>query len=165
MEEQKIKQLDILISQIAKDIDKCCELLEINNDWQSNPEKPYIYDPTTSKVANQLQKVFQKSIGLRTAYHIKKQLQPSGHPEYPYKYVNDHGYVELFDNIENIHKRIGKLEHRYVMEKHIGCTITKNVIIHHKDQNKTNNNIENLEMMTRSHHARIHKLDIINAKT
>lgn len=48
-------------------------------------------------------------------------------------------------------------EHRLVWEKHNG-PIPEGYVIHHKDGNGLNNSIDNLEMMTRSEHARYHKL-------
>ena len=48
-------------------------------------------------------------------------------------------------------------EHRIIMEKHIGRYLTRNEIVHHKDGNKLNNKIENLEIMTRAEHCLTHK--------
>lgn len=42
--------------------------------------------------------------------------------------------------------------HRYVWEKHFG-EIPKGYDIHHKDHNRTNNDISNLELLTKSEHA------------
>ena len=47
--------------------------------------------------------------------------------------------------------------HRYVWEKYNG-EIPKGYHIHHKDKNKFNNNIENLEMLTASEHEKLHEL-------
>ena len=46
--------------------------------------------------------------------------------------------------------------HRVLMESKIGRKLDKNEIVHHKDGDKTNNIIENLELMTRGEHLRIH---------
>jgi len=47
-------------------------------------------------------------------------------------------------------------EYRLVMEKHIGRFLCENEIIHHKDGDVTNNDINNLELMSQSEHAKLH---------
>ena len=47
-------------------------------------------------------------------------------------------------------------EYRLIMEKHLGRYLTKDEIIHHIDGDVTNNKIENLEVMTRGEHCRLH---------
>lgn len=39
-------------------------------------------------------------------------------------------------------------EHRIVMEKKIGRYLTKKEVVHHKDHDETNNNIDNLELFS-----------------
>ena len=46
--------------------------------------------------------------------------------------------------------------HRVVYEDYYGVELTSNDIIHHKDGRKTNNNISNLERMTRAEHNKTH---------
>ena len=50
-------------------------------------------------------------------------------------------------------------EHRYIMEQYLGRKLEKDEVVHHKDGNKRNNNIENLELTTRSKHSREHQLE------
>lgn len=49
-------------------------------------------------------------------------------------------------------------EHRLIMERHLGRELEVNEIVHHKDGDKSNNDLENLEVMSRSEHSRSHKL-------
>ena len=51
---------------------------------------------------------------------------------------------------------LGKRLHRYIYEKYNG-PIPKGYEIHHIDINKDNNEIENLQMVTRKEHHEIHK--------
>lgn len=50
----------------------------------------------------------------------------------------------------------GRHEHRLEVEKAIGRRLTSDEIVHHIDSNKKNNKIENLVILTRNEHARIH---------
>jgi hypothetical protein len=48
-------------------------------------------------------------------------------------------------------------EHRYIMEQHIGRKLARNEVVHHKNGNKRDNRIENLEIMSLSEHAKKHQ--------
>ena len=47
-------------------------------------------------------------------------------------------------------------EHRSVMESILGRSLSSDEIVHHKDNNPRNNDPTNLEVMTRSAHAKLH---------
>jgi len=47
--------------------------------------------------------------------------------------------------------------HRYVMSKFLNRALKKSEMVHHKDKNKLNNNINNLELISRSEHVYKHK--------
>jgi transposase len=52
-----------------------------------------------------------------------------------------------------------KSEHQIVMENFIGRELRENEVVHHIDGNKTNNNINNLALMDRTAHARLHSIE------
>ena len=57
------------------------------------------------------------------------------------------GYIKFY----------GRHEHRVVMEEHLGRSLSPNEVVHHKDGNPQNNDISNLELLSRSAHIAIHR--------
>lgn len=59
----------------------------------------------------------------------------------------------------------GRSVHVVIMEKHIGRKLFYSECVHHIDQCKTNNDLSNLQLMTKSEHNKLHRqLDKINNK-
>lgn len=50
----------------------------------------------------------------------------------------------------------GQHEHRVVVEQQLGRKLSSKEIVHHKDHNKRNNHLTNLEVMTQAEHAKLH---------
>lgn len=73
------------------------------------------------------------------------------------RHISPAGYVLVLVPPE---RRRGKSkyvpEHRLVVEAHIGRELTDGEVVHHKDRNKTNNHIDNLQVMTPEEHSQLH---------
>jgi hypothetical protein len=83
---------------------------------------------------------------------IKSQLGVRGENNHHWKGGRsiERGYVVLYDyDTSNPRRRI--LEHRKVMEEHLGRRLAINERIHHKNGIKTDNRIENLELWQGEH--------------
>lgn len=70
-----------------------------------------------------------------------------------YRFTKDDktGYYLSSSKIEGHRKRL----HRYIWEYYNG-KIPKGYDIHHKDHNKDNNELDNLELISRSQHSKLH---------
>lgn len=60
------------------------------------------------------------------------------------------GYNKIIVNGERLD------EHRYIMEQQIGRRLRKDEVVHHIDGNKKNNELSNLQLMTRKEHSSLH---------
>lgn len=61
------------------------------------------------------------------------------------------GYIEITTG-----ENKGRSKHVVTMERHIQRRVTKNEIVHHLNEIRNDNRIENLELMTRSEHSALH---------
>lgn len=68
------------------------------------------------------------------------------------RYTDNQGYIRVFDP----NRRRAVMEHRIIMEQHLGRDLRPDEHIHHIDENHANNDIANLQLIHPSDHARLH---------
>lgn len=69
-------------------------------------------------------------------------------------YINKDGYYRVSSS--RVEEYVGKLVHRLVFEDFYKIKLPSNIIIHHNDGNKLNNEIWNLIPMTFEEHSKLH---------
>lgn len=91
-------------------------------------------------------------------YHRDRTLGVTELPPVKQRTLNNQGYILLLVPVGtpgSYGKQVGRftriLEHRFVMQQHLGRPLLKTEQVHHRDGNRTNNAIENLELKTTAH--------------
>ena len=74
----------------------------------------------------------------------------------PGRIKNYHGYMAIYRGLQPGRSGRYALEHRLIMERMLKRLLSQNEVVHHKDGNKQNNKIENLQVMTPYEHSLLH---------
>lgn len=70
------------------------------------------------------------------------------------------GYVYREDRDSPYASKSGRLyQHHYVMCEHIGRPLRDDECVHHKDRNRANNVLSNLQLMTKAEHVKLHAIE------
>lgn len=101
----------------------------------------------------------RKGIPNPTTVQTNQQKRGSTHPSWRGgRYLSHDGYVMI--HIRSGHSNVGwdsyEREHIYLMEQHLGRSLSKSEVVHHIDGDKTNNNMNNLWLCDQSQHREAH---------
>ena len=74
-------------------------------------------------------------------------MKTEAHAKYRYVVVPGHPMADSRGRV---------LEHRYVMAEHLGRVLRRDEFVHHENENKLDNRLENLKVMSPGEHSRLH---------
>lgn len=74
---------------------------------------------------------------------------------YKHKSYMENGYIVEY--LPGYNKKGNIKQHRRIMEEHLGRRLEENEIVHHKNGDKTDNRLDNLEIKRRGEHSSYHR--------
>ena len=125
---------------------------DIQTRKQNNVIHPHAY---TESEIHRISKIHKgKIVSSETRKRISESKRRHG---VGFKKKRHDGYISVYYPSHPDSNRDGMvMEHRLVMENHIGRRLLKNEVVHHIDHNRSNNDISNLILMTFEEHAGLH---------
>lgn len=89
-------------------------------------------------------------------------MQGKKHPHWKGGVEITHGYRWIMCKEHPKNNKGKVVEHRLIMEKHLGRILESSEIVHHINGNKLDNRIENLEIVDRAQHMNMHRDKILH---
>ena len=106
----------------------------------------------------------------RKCHHIYQSIRPQIYGEENHAYINGRthtakGYILILKSDHPNKNTNGYVyEHRLVMEKYLGRYLTKKEVVHHKDENPSNNKISNLKLFKHKNEHLLYHLKLNKRK-
>jgi hypothetical protein len=102
-----------------------------------------------------------RRLGLERPFRMQPKRPPRGPSSRMWhggRSINHEGYIRIWTPTGR------RLEHRVVMERHLGRSLKRREVVHHRNGIKTDNRIENLELTNQSEHAKHHAPEMHRAR-
>lgn len=134
--------------------------------------RPNMTDETRKKISESKKGSISPMRGKHFTEEMKRKLSSAKTGKYTspsefggHKKAREDGYMYVYcPNHIRATKDGYVMEHRLVMEKHIGRTLRDGEVVHHLNGIRSDNRIENLALMTFTEHAKLHMVERWAAK-
>ena len=103
----------------------------------------YLYKNSCKMIASHLKRSERSVYTMADRLGLKVQWE--------YKRIDKDGYIEVV-----LDSSVKQREHRYIYEQYLNRKLEPNEHIHHLDENKQNNKLENLIIVSPGQHNRLH---------
>lgn len=92
------------------------------------------------------------------------QAKPGRPRTHDHRYITKNGYISVKVGREQSTSGY-QLEHRLVMERYLGRRLRSDEHVHHRDGNRQNNDLSNLEVLSNAEHQRMHDWPITHQRS
>lgn len=160
------EELEKLYVQEERPMKECSEILGISVGSVYNYIKSRIAmtDKTKQKISDALIGRPSKRKGCKLSKSTKKKISDAHKGKFykkskygGHKKRRKDGYIYVYSPSHPMSTKDGYvMEHILVMEEKIGRYITRDEVVHHKNHIRSDNRLDNLELMTFKEHASMH---------